>query len=130
VASKLRGQIIHFKRDGGNSADEIRNRRVRFETHPLHAKFAFLVDDDKELQVFQVGLARPRFSRGNSDVMAPAHCFSLSEELNSTLSLPGLKLRPRDWTFEARSRFALHWYWERADSRCMAADRKVTVKAV
>jgi hypothetical protein len=28
--------------------------------------------------VFQVGLARLRFSSGNSDVMVPAHCFSLS----------------------------------------------------
>jgi hypothetical protein len=25
--------------------------------------------------VFQVGLARPGFSRGNSDVMVLAHCF-------------------------------------------------------
>jgi hypothetical protein len=28
--------------------------------------------------VFQVGLARLRFGSGNSDVMVPAHCFSLS----------------------------------------------------
>jgi hypothetical protein len=28
--------------------------------------------------VFQVGLARLRFRSGNSDVMVPAHCFSLS----------------------------------------------------
>jgi hypothetical protein len=65
--------------------DEIRDRRVRFETHPLHAKFAFLVADDKEFQVFQVGLARLRFSSGNSDVMVPAHCFSLSVELAQIL---------------------------------------------
>jgi hypothetical protein len=36
------------------------------------------VADDKEFQVFQVGLARLRFSSGISDVMVPAHCFSLS----------------------------------------------------
>jgi hypothetical protein len=36
------------------------------------------VADDKEFQVFQVGLARLRFGSGNSDVMIPAHCFSLS----------------------------------------------------
>ena len=42
----------------GNLPDEIKDRRVRFETHPLHAKFAFLVADDKEFQVFQVGLAK------------------------------------------------------------------------
>jgi hypothetical protein len=53
----------------GNLSDEIKNRRVPFETHPFHAKFAFLVADDKEFQVFQVGLARLRFSSGDSDVM-------------------------------------------------------------
>src|ERR1035441_9326636 len=74
-----------FKRDVRNLPDEIRDRRVRFETHPLHAKFAFLVADDKEFQVFQVGLARLRFSSGNSDVMVPAHCFSLSVELAQIL---------------------------------------------
>jgi hypothetical protein len=36
--------------------DEIRDCRVRHETHPLHAEFTFLVADDKEFQVFQVGL--------------------------------------------------------------------------
>jgi hypothetical protein len=85
AASKLGGEISHFKRDVGNLPDEIRDRRVRFETHPLHAKFAFLVADDKEFQVFQVGLARLRFSSGNSDVMVPAHCFSLSVELAQIL---------------------------------------------
>jgi len=78
AARKLGGEIGHFKRDVRNLPDEIRDRRVRFETHPLHAKFAFLVADDKESQVFQVGLARLHFRRGNSDVMVPAHCFSLS----------------------------------------------------
>jgi hypothetical protein len=85
AASKLGGEISHFKRDVRNLSDEIRDHRVRFETHPLHAKFAFLVADDKEFQVFQVGLARLRFSSGNSDVMVPAHCFSLSVELAQIL---------------------------------------------
>ena len=75
AASKLGGEISHFKRDVRNLPDEIRDRRVRFETHTLHAKFAFLMADDKEFQVFQVGLARLRFSSGNSDVMVPAHLF-------------------------------------------------------
>jgi hypothetical protein len=35
--------------------------------------------------VFQVGLARLRFSSGNPDVMVPAHCFSLSVELTQIL---------------------------------------------
>jgi hypothetical protein len=35
--------------------------------------------------VFQVGLTRLRFSRGNSDVMVAAHGFSLSEELAQIL---------------------------------------------
>ena len=76
AASTLGGEISHFKRDVRNLSDEIRDRRVRFETHPLHAKFAFLMADDKEFQVFHVGLARLRFSSGNSDVMVPArtHC--------------------------------------------------------
>src|SRR6202789_392678 len=75
AASKLGGEISHFKRDVRNSPDEIRDRRVRFETHPLHAKFAFLVADDKQFQVFQVGLARLHFSSWNSDVMVLAHVF-------------------------------------------------------
>ena len=85
AASKLGGEISHFKRDVRNLPDEVRDRRVRFETHPLHAKFAFLVADDKEFQVFQVGLARLRFSSGNSDVMVLAHGFSLSMELAQIL---------------------------------------------
>jgi hypothetical protein len=85
AAGKLGGEISHFKRDVRNLPDEIRDRRVRFETHPLHAKFAFLVADDKEFQVFQVGLARLRFSSGNSDVMVPAHRSSLSVELAQIL---------------------------------------------
>ena len=80
AASQLGGEISYFKRDVRNLPDEIRDRRVRFETHPLHAKFAFLVADDKDFQVFQVGLAWLRFRSGNSDVMIPAHCFSLSVE--------------------------------------------------
>src|SRR6202521_4847157 len=48
AASKLGGEISHFKRDVRNLPDEIGDRRVRFETHPLHAKFAFLVADDKK----------------------------------------------------------------------------------
>ena len=78
AASKLGGEIGHFKRDVRNLPDEIRDRGVRFETHPLHTELAFFVADDKEFQVFQVGLARLRFGSGNSDVMIPAHCFSLS----------------------------------------------------
>lgn len=46
AASKLGGQISHFKRDVRNVPDEIGDRRVRFETHPLHAEFAFLMADD------------------------------------------------------------------------------------
>src|SRR6202453_3213715 len=105
AASKLGGEIRHFKRNVRNLPDEIRDRRVRFETHPLHAKFAFLVADDKEVQVFQMGLARLRFSSGNSDVMVSAHCFALRGiGTDSTLSLPRLKPRPLDGTFEARTR--------------------------
>src|ERR1700722_14664970 len=78
AARKLGGEISHFKRPGRNLPDERGDRRGGFETHPLHPKFAFLVADDKEFQVFQVGLARLRFSSGISDVMVPTHCFSLS----------------------------------------------------
>ena len=66
AASQLGGEISHFKRDVRNVPDEIRHRCVRFETHPLHAEFAFLVADDKDFQVFQVGLPRLGFGRGNS----------------------------------------------------------------
>ena len=48
AASKLGGEISHFKRDVRNLPNEIRDHRVRFKTHPLHAKFAFLVADDKK----------------------------------------------------------------------------------
>src|ERR1700678_2097923 len=85
AAGKLGGEISHFKRDVRNVPDEIWDRRVRFETHPLHAEFAFLVADDKNFQVFQVRLASLRFGSGNSDVMVSAHCFSLSTELAQTL---------------------------------------------
>ncbi len=85
AASKLGGEISHFKRDVRNLPDEIRDRCVRFETHPLHAEFAFLVADDKDSQVFQVGLPRLRFGGGNSDVMVPAHGYSLSVELAQIL---------------------------------------------
>jgi hypothetical protein len=127
ASSKLGGEISHFKRDVGNLPDEIRDRRVRFETHPLDAEFAFLVADDKEFQVFQVGLARLRFSSGNSDVVVAAHVFSLSVGIgtNSTPSLLCLKRRPRDRTFEARIQIVLRWFWHKADSECMTANRKL-----
>ena len=83
AASKLRGEIGHFKRDVRNLPDEVRDRCVRFVTHPLHAEFAFVVADDKDFQVFQVGLARLRFSSGNSDVMVAPHCFSLPSEIST-----------------------------------------------
>jgi len=85
AASKLGVEISHFKRDVRKVPDEIRDRCVRFETHPLHAEFAFLVADDKDFQVFQVGLPGLRFGSGNSDVMVPAHCFLLSVELAQIL---------------------------------------------
>ena len=53
AASKLGGEISLFKRDVRNVPDEIRDRCVRFETHPLHAGFAFLVAEDKDFQVFK-----------------------------------------------------------------------------
>jgi len=46
--NKLGGEISHFERDVRNLPDKIGNRRVCFETHSLHAEFAFLVADDKE----------------------------------------------------------------------------------
>jgi hypothetical protein len=64
TARKLGGEISHFKRDVRNSPHEIRDRCVRFETYPLHAECAFLVADDKDFQVFQVGLPRLRFGGG------------------------------------------------------------------
>ena len=55
AAGKLGVEIGHFKRDMRNLPDEIGDCRVRFEAHPLHAKFAFLMADDEDLQMFQVG---------------------------------------------------------------------------
>jgi len=96
AASKLGGEVGHFKRDVRHSPDEIGNRRVRFEAHPFHAEFAFLVTDDKELQIFQVGLPRPRFRSGNPDVMIPAHGFLSPLELapNSTLFVAAFESCP------------------------------------
>ena len=85
AAGKLGGEIGHFKRDVRNLPDKIRDRCVGFETHPLHAEFAFFVADEKEFQVLQVGLAGLGFSRGNSDVMVVAHGFSVSVELAQIL---------------------------------------------
>src|ERR1700749_4941085 len=75
AAGKLGGEISHLKRYVRDVPDEIRDNCVRFETHPLHAEFAFLVADDKEFQVFQMGLPRLRFGSGNSNVMVASHCF-------------------------------------------------------
>jgi hypothetical protein len=75
AAGKLGGQIGHFKRDVRHSPDKIGNRRIRFEAHPFHAEFAFLVTDHENFQVFQMGLPRLRFVRGNPDVVVPAHRF-------------------------------------------------------
>jgi len=83
AASKLGGEIVHFKCDARNLPDEIRDRCVRFETHPLHAEFALVVADDKDFQVFQVGLASLRFGSGNSDVMVAPHCVSLLSEIST-----------------------------------------------
>ena len=120
AASKLGGEIGHFKRDVRNLPDEIGDRRVRFETHPLHAKFAFLVADDKEFQVFQVGLARLRFSSGNSDVMVPAHCFSLSVELAEIL-----RCCLRVWTL-LREAGQPQWQIERQALRALPGLRSET----
>ena len=65
AASKLRGEVGHFKRDVRHLPDKIGNRRIRFEAHPFHAEFAFLVTDDKNFQVFQVGFSRLRFGSRN-----------------------------------------------------------------
>jgi hypothetical protein len=35
--------VFDYERDVRNLPDEIGDRRVGFETHPLHAKFTFLV---------------------------------------------------------------------------------------
>ena len=104
-----------------NLPDQIRDRRVRFETHPLHAKFAFLVADDKEFQVFQVSLARLHFSSGNSDVMVPAHCLSTRWNRHKFYAIVTAfeTARPRDPTLKntkssctslvfAQGRFGMH----------------------
>ena len=66
---------VTSKRDVRHSPDEIGNRRIRFEAHPFHATFAFLVTDDKEFQVLQMSLARLRFVSGDPNVVISAHCF-------------------------------------------------------
>jgi hypothetical protein len=83
AASKLGGEISHFKRYVRNLPDEIRDRGVRFEAHPLHAEFTFLVTDDKEFQMLQVGLPWLRFGRGDPDVVIPAHRFFLSGRIGA-----------------------------------------------
>jgi hypothetical protein len=104
-----------------NLPDEIRDRRVRFETHPLHAKFAFLVADDKRVSDVSSGshqawLQKWKFRCDGTGALF----FALCEiGTNSTVSLPGLKPRPRGRTLEARSQTVLHWFWHKADSECM-----------
>jgi len=39
-------RVGHFKRDVRHSPHEVGNRRIPFEAHPFHPKFAFLVTDD------------------------------------------------------------------------------------
>ena len=72
---KLGGEVGHFKRDVRHSPDEIGDLRIRFEAHPFHPEFAFLVTDDENFQVFQMGLPSLGFGSGNPDVVIPAHCF-------------------------------------------------------
>ena len=44
--------VFDDERDVRNVPDQIRDRCVRFETHPFHAEFAFLVADDKDFHWF------------------------------------------------------------------------------
>src|SRR5262245_60564428 len=99
-ARKLGGEVGHFKRDVRHSPDEIGNRRVRFEAHPFHAEFAFLVTNDKESQMLQVRLPRLRFDSGNTDVVIPAHCFSSGRI--------GAKFYSIRYAFESRRAFRKH----------------------
>src|SRR5580658_700469 len=101
AAGKLGGEVGHFKRDVRHSPDEIGNLRVRFEAHPFHTEFAFLVTDDKEFQMLQVGLPRLRFGSWDPDVVIPAHCFS-SGRIGATFLFYSL---PR---FEPRRAFRKH----------------------
>jgi hypothetical protein len=96
AAGKLGGEISHFKRDVRNLPDQIKDRRVRFETHPLHAKFVFLVADDKEFQLLQVSLARLHFSSGEFRCDGTGALFFALRGVgtNSTASLPRLKTAP------------------------------------
>jgi hypothetical protein len=82
------GKRVHFIRSPEESNDGLQklwnaSRWIHQRSNFAHRMelVLLLVADDKEFQVFQVGLARLRFSSGNSDVMVPAHCFSLSVEL-------------------------------------------------
>jgi hypothetical protein len=88
-ARKLGGEVGHFKRDVRHSPDEIGNRPVHFEAHPFHTEFAFLVTDNKEFQMLQVGLARLRFGSRCGDTGA---LFFLRENWRKILfySLPRL----------------------------------------
>ena len=91
AASKLGGEISHFKRDMRNLPDQIRDCLVRFETHPLHAEFAF-------------SRRQPEFRCDGTGALF----FALRGiGTNPTLSLPRLKPRPRGRTFEARSQLCL-----------------------
>ena len=51
AAHKLGGEISHFKRDAELAGRDRGPPRPLSETHPLHAKFAFLVADDKAVSV-------------------------------------------------------------------------------
>ena len=132
AASKLGGEISHFKRDVRNLPDEIRDRRVRFETHPLHAEFTFLVADDKQFQVFQVGLPGLHFGSGNSDVMVSAHCLSLSVGIgtNSTLSLLRLKRDLVAGLLRHEVKCTSLVFWRKSDSEWITAHPEVTPKRV
>src|SRR5580704_10287234 len=74
--ARRRDQPLQMRRAELAGRDQGPPRPLRNASTPR--QIPFLVADDKEFQVFQVGLARLRFSSGISDVMVPTHCFSLS----------------------------------------------------
>jgi hypothetical protein len=75
-ACQLRCKVTDLKSNMWHLPDQLRNTCIRFEPHPLHAILAVFVSDNKDLQMLDVALARPRLVRRNSNVVISAHLLT------------------------------------------------------
>jgi len=65
------GEIVHFAGDMRDSTHQFRDRRFRFEAHPLDSVGARFISRHESRVVLDQAFTFPTFASGNSDVMVP-----------------------------------------------------------